>query len=192
MSWVTIREVMPPSDIDSSLIEACRAGERDAQRRLFLASKDFVYVTARCFFAGDESTARDVTQDVFLKLFDRIGQFRGESAFRTWLYRLVIHACIDEARRRKRWISIDGDAEDMLKRNAPDGDDRADLSRRVQAAVGKLSPRLKAVMVLKYFEGLSYEEIAEALGTSPGTVASRMNRGHRELARRLSGLRKST
>jgi RNA polymerase sigma-70 factor, ECF subfamily len=194
MSFVTSREVMARTDIDPSLIEACRAGGRDAQRRLFLASKDFVYASARCFFAGDESTARDVTQDVFVKLFDRIGQFRGESSFRTWLYRLVIHACIDETRRRKRWTSIDQvDAEAILERNTDPHEspsaERTELSRLVQAAVGRLSPKLQAVMVLKYFEGLSYDEIAAALGTSRGTVASRMNRGHRELARRLTGLK---
>jgi RNA polymerase sigma-70 factor (ECF subfamily) len=194
MSIVATCEVMPRLEIDALLIDACRSGDHGAQRRLFLASKDFVYTTARCFFPDDESTARDVTQDVFVKLLARITQFRGDSGFRTWLYRMVIHVCIDETRRRRRWTSVDEyDSEANLTLNSTkppsDSGEQAELSRLVQAAVGKLTPKLKAVMVLKYFEGLSYDEIAEALGTSPGTVASRMNRGHRELARRLMHLK---
>jgi len=194
MSLVATCEVMPRLEIDASLIEACRSGDRGAQRRLFLAGKDFVYTTARCFFPDDESTALDVTQDVFVKLFARINQFRGDSGFHTWLYRMVIHVCIDETRRRRRWSSIEEyDSEAILMRDSAespsDSGDQAELSRLVQAAVGKLTPKLKAVMVLKYFEGLSYDEIAGALGTSRGTVASRMNRGHRELARRLMHLK---
>lgn len=194
MSFAATCEVMPRLEIDASLIEACRSGDRGAQRHVFLASKDFVYTTARCFFPGDESTARDVTQDVFVKLFARIQQFRGDSSFRTWLYRMVIHVCIDETRRRRRWASIeDYDPEAILMQNyaKPPSDfgEQAELSRLVQAAVEKLTPKLKAVLVLKYFEGLSYDEIASALGTSRGTVASRMNRGHRDLARRLVHLR---
>jgi RNA polymerase sigma-70 factor (ECF subfamily) len=179
---------------DSSLIEACRNGDRDARRRLFLLSKDFVYSTARCFFSGDENAARDVTQDVFVKLFTSLEQFRGESAFRTWLYRMVIHACIDETRKRKRWaVPLDEDHEALVSR-APAGGGRGEESRRqlaqaVQTAVGRLSPKLKEVLLLKYFEDFSYEEIGASLGLSRGTVASRLNRGHKELARRLGHLK---
>ena len=85
-----------------AVIEACKQGDRDAFRRLFERHKDRVYSVAFYFFGGDEATAADVTQQVFLKLFTRISQFHGEAEFTTWLYRLTTNACVDEQRKRRR------------------------------------------------------------------------------------------
>src|ERR687890_2314253 len=91
------------------VIEACRRGERDAFRRLFETHRDRVYSVALYFFGGDEATASDVTQQVFVKLFDKIGQFHGDAEFTTWLYRMATNACIDEQRKRRRFLPF-GDA----------------------------------------------------------------------------------
>jgi RNA polymerase sigma factor (sigma-70 family) len=85
-----------------AVIEACKQGDREAFRRLFERHKDRVYCVALYFFGGDEATAADVTQQVFLKLFTRIDQFQGEAEFTTWLHRLTTNACVDEQRKRGR------------------------------------------------------------------------------------------
>jgi RNA polymerase sigma-70 factor, ECF subfamily len=175
-----------------TVIEACRRGEREAFRLLFEEHKDRVYSVALYFFGGDEATAGDVTQQVFLKLFTRIGQFRGGSEFTTWLYRLTTNACVDELRRRRRFLQF-GEGwevrEPSGKRTQDDTLARSEVADAVKHAVAQLRPKLRVVMLLKYFEELSYEEIAEVLGCSKGTVASRLNRGHKILARKLGHLR---
>jgi RNA polymerase sigma-70 factor, ECF subfamily len=187
------------------LIEACQCGDREAFRELFEAHKDRVWTVA-LRFTGDESAARDVTQQVFLKLFTSIAGFRHESNFKTWLYRMVANECMDEFRKRRRLIPLDffrpapgaerdedcGGAEMNDWRQEPIQEERLtqlELSEAVLAALAQLKPKLRMAIVLKYFEDLSYEQMAEALGCSMGTVASRLNRGHKELARRLAHLK---
>ena len=89
-----------------AVIEACKLGDRDAFRLLFERHKDRVYSVALYFFGGDEALACDVTQQVFLKLFTRISQYQGEAEFTTWLYRLTTNACIDEQRKRRRFLQF--------------------------------------------------------------------------------------
>ena len=187
------------------LIEACQRGDREAFRELFEAHKDRVWTVA-LRFTGDESAARDVTQQVFLKLFTNIAGFRHESNFKTWLYRMVANECMDEFRKRRRLIPLDffrpdsgaerdedcGGVEMNDWRQEPLQEERLaqlEVSEAVLAALTQLKPKLRMAIVLKYFEDLSYEQMAEALGCSMGTVASRLNRGHKELARRLAHLK---
>jgi RNA polymerase sigma-70 factor (ECF subfamily) len=173
----------------TDLVAACRRGERDAFRALFEAYKDKVYSIA-LRFTGDESLAMDVAQDVFLKLFSTIGDFRGDAAFSTWVYRLVVNRCLDHRRRSWRLIPIADDLLAVLRAPA-DSLDRmlhTEMRQRVRGAVEKLAPELRMVVVLRYTEGLSYEEISEVLGVAIGTVASRLNRAHKLLERRLACL----
>lgn len=187
---------------EERLIEACKQGDREAFRQLFELHKDRVWSIA-LHFIGDETAARDITQQVFLKLFTAINQFRGEAGFSTWLYRMVANACMDEQRRRRRFLSFDffktgneinamDEQQAKQLEQAPAQEDshaQLELSAAVKSAVKELKPKLRIAILLKYFEGLSYEEMAAALGCSAGTVASRLNRGHKELARRLQHLR---
>src|SRR5437660_12681140 len=104
---VATREQLPVKEsIDSRTIAACRRGDREALRVLFEAYKDRVYSIAIYSLGGDETTAADVTQQVFLKLMTRIGQFRGESEFTTWLHRLVVNTCLDERRKQRRFVPL--------------------------------------------------------------------------------------
>jgi RNA polymerase sigma-70 factor (ECF subfamily) len=178
------------TDLRPEVIEACRRGEREAFRALFEAYKDCVYSIARNF-TGDEAAAHDVTQEVFLKLFAAIRGYRGESEFRTWLFRLVVNACVDERRRIRRLVSIrEAPVDAHAAPGSPEtGIARKEVGRQVQSALSALSPKLRLAILLRYVEGLSYEEIAGVTGCSPGTVASRLNRGHKALARRLAHLR---
>lgn len=175
-----------------SVIEACKLGDRDAFRQLFERHKDRVYSVALYFFGGDEATACDVTQQVFLKLFTRINQFQGESEFTTWLYRMTTNACVDEQRKRRRFLQFGEGVEVKEPRATFTTEDRLvgiEVADSVKRAVGALKPKLRVVMLLKYFEEMSYEEIAAVLGLSKGTVASRLNRGHKILARTLGHMR---
>src|SRR5262245_59142290 len=85
----TSRVLMTRHIIDDQTIEACQRGESDALRLVFETYKDRVYSIALCFFNGNEATAKDITQEVFLKLMTAISQFQNRSEFSTWLYRLV-------------------------------------------------------------------------------------------------------
>jgi RNA polymerase sigma-70 factor, ECF subfamily len=178
--------------IDERVIIACQNGDRDALRVLFEEYKDQVYSTAFYWFSGDAAAAADVTQQVFLKLISRINQFRGDSEFTTWLYRLVVNACLDERRKQRRLVSLTDLTLMKTSTREPSQNVRYaqhEISEHVHRAIAKLSPKLRVPILLKYVEGLSYEEIAEVLRCSKGTVASRLNRGHKALAKRLAYLR---
>ena len=183
--------VMAEQLISGQVIEACQQGDRAAFQLLFETYKDKVFSIAVYSSGGDRAVADDVTQQIFLKLFTAIRQFRGDSEFTTWLYRLVVNACLDERRRRRRLLpfgetvamSNPSDKKPQEKQYA-----RREVSEAVQAAIGELKPKFRLPILLKYIEGLSYEEIATVMGCSKGTVASRLNRGHSQLAKRLAHL----
>ena len=185
------RAVMSDRLVDAQVITACQQGDRDAFRVLFEAYKDKVYSIAVYSVGGDKAVAEDITQQVFLKLFSVISQFRGNSEFTTWLYRLVVNQCLDERRKHNRLMPL-GESE-VMSRPADKKPEakyaQAELAEAVRAAIGELKPKFRMPVLLKYLEGLSYDEIALAMGCSKGTVASRLNRAHAELARRLGHLR---
>lgn len=173
------------------VVEACQSGDEDAFRVLFESHKDRVYSIA-LRYAGDSAAAMDIAQETFLKLLSSIQQFRGDSSFESWLYRLVVNSCLDYHRRRRRFLPMVDEALDMFR--APRESALHDLLReeqeeRVQQVVAQLPAEQRMVVVLRYTEGLSYEEIADLLGCRRGTVASRLNRAHKALERRLSHLR---
>lgn len=177
-------------EIDPELLEACRSGDRDAFRALFEMYKDKVYSIA-LRYSGNSATAMDITQDVFVTLFSQIARFRGDSSFDTWLYRLVANRCLDQRRKFSRIVPLIGEA--ILRRFHVNERVTGDLIRSqtrgsIQAAIARLAPELRMAVVLRYTQGLSYDEMAEALNCARGTVASRLNRAHKELARRLSHL----
>jgi len=178
-------------ELSTEIIEACRVGERDAFRALYDLYKDRVYSIALYFFHGDRSLASDITQEVFVKLMTSIRQFRGDAGFSTWLYRLVVNACLDVARSRKPDVTF-SDCRRIEEFAAPAPQEesyaREQMAHSVRAAVSALPPKFRIAVLLRYFEDLSYEEMAAALGCSPGTVASRLSRSHKMLAERLKGV----
>lgn len=176
--------------IDARVIRACQEGDREAFRQLFEAYKDRVFSIA-CYSLGNQAAADDVTQQIFVKLFTRIGQFRGDSEFTTWLYRLVINSCLDERRKQKRFLPVEEFpmSKAIYKKSPETGYERREIAGSVREAIGGLKPKMRLPIILKYIEGLSYEEIAGVLGCSKGTVASRLNRAHKALAKRLGHLR---
>ena len=176
---------------DSKLLEDCRRGDPEAFELLFELYKDMVYSVA-FHLCGNPDLAEDLTQNVFLKLLTRIRQFRGDSEFTTWLYRVVVNAFLDHKRAAKPQVSLE-DAMDAPNLRGAAPQDRA-VSRRetaeaVRAAMASLSYKLRLPLVLRYVAGLSYDEIASTLEITKGTVASRLSRGHAQMAKKLSYLK---
>jgi RNA polymerase sigma-70 factor (ECF subfamily) len=169
-------------------------GDRVAFRTLYDMYKDRVYSIALYFFHGERGVAGDVTQQVFLKLMTSIGQFRGDAAFSTWLYRLVVNACLDVARRRAADAAVavrSPRATVVATSSQEEAYARAQDATSVRAAISTLPAKFRIAVLLRYFDDLSYEQMAEALGCSMGTVASRLSRGHKMLAERLKNLDRS-
>jgi RNA polymerase sigma-70 factor, ECF subfamily len=181
-------------EVSAEIIECCRQGDRAAFHALYDAYKDKVYSISLYFFHGDAAAASDATQQVFLKLITGIGRFRGESEFSTWLYRLVVNTCLDNAKAGRRREALTDDARwaEIAVPSAEADLARAEVAGKVQAALSSLPPKLRLPVLLRYFEDLSYGEMAEALNCSAGTVASRLHKGHQLLAQKLAKLRGAT
>ena len=180
------------AEVGPETIDACRRGDRAAFRTVYNAYKDRVFSIALYTLHGNADLAADVTQQVFVKLMNSIAKFRGDSEFSTWLYRLVTNACLDAQRRLKsRSFAVDSNVLETLPDPASleKAFARTQTAELVKRAVSALPSKLRLAMLLRYFDELSYEEIAVALNCSRGTVASRLNRGHRLLAKSLASLR---
>jgi RNA polymerase sigma-70 factor (ECF subfamily) len=172
--------VQLPVTVPADLIEACQKGSRPAFRRLFEAYRGRVYSTAR-HILGSDAAAKDVTQQVFLAAWRHLDRFDSEAEFAPWLYRVAVNTCLNERRRLGRFVDTE-----PREPTAVPGQEQAVLARQIQTALGQLSPKLRVPLVLRHIEGLSYDEIAEVLGCTMGTVASRLSRAHRAMAVVLS------
>lgn len=148
---------------------------------------------------GDSEDALDVTQDAFLTLFKKIAEFRQDSRFFTWFYRIVVNLSIDQRRKRSSApLVTESDREGTMAELADKKSDTIEklawnefLEKNIQASLLKISPNLRVVTVLRYIEGLSYAEIADVLDCSIGTVKSRLNRAHKNLEASLQPVIKS-
>jgi RNA polymerase sigma-70 factor (ECF subfamily) len=181
---------MVVEETERALVEGCQRGDADAFRGLFERYKDRVYSVA-LRYSGDPAIAQDISQDTFLKLFSAIGSFRGESGFESWLYRLVVNRCFDQKRGARRLMPLLDELLSALHspdRSVLDEVLRSEVSAQVGSVVAGLPPEQRIVVILRYTQGLSYEEIAGILGCSTGTIGSRLNRAHRAIGRRLSHL----
>ena len=181
-------QALSDHEVSREIIEACRQGNREALRVLYETYKDKVYSIALYYFHGDGATASDITQQVFLKAMTGFAQFRGDAAVSTWLYRLTANACRDRSRSAVR-REVASDPTDLARVAVANSHDdallRGEESARVRAAIASLPGKLRLPVLLRYFEDMSYGELARALACSPGTVASRLNRGHQLLREKL-------
>jgi RNA polymerase sigma-70 factor (ECF subfamily) len=190
---------MVPDD-DGELIRVLATGDpgerREALGQLFDRHQRRVFNVAWRVL-GDRVLAEDVVQEVFTRLPRVAKGFRGDASLTSWLYRVTVNRAIDRRRREARRparrfgdtpIEIEGSGlPGRARPTSPEGEARAhERAERVQAALLTLSPKLRAVAVLRYVEGLSYEELAEAIGCSLGTIKSRLNRAHTALAAALA------
>jgi RNA polymerase sigma-70 factor, ECF subfamily len=183
-------------DPDRELLDAAREGSQEAFATLVRRYQGRVYNMALAS-SRSEADAEDLAQEVFIKVFRGLPGFRGDSAFKTWLYRVTVNVMRTNAgrpglfgRMRREEGPPDGD-NDPLDALAAPGDLEADtaLRRLVDGALGRLPDELRAAVMLRDIEGLEYKEIAEVLGIPIGTVMSRIARGRARLRPMLSAAR---
>jgi RNA polymerase sigma-70 factor (ECF subfamily) len=188
-----VRQSQTDSD-ERDTIVAAQQGDRAAFRVLYDRYRDRVY-NLIFYSIGNELSAEDVLQIVFVKIYRGLPGFRFESSLATWIYRITINECLNQQRGRNAqhipFEALLGSDDELDKGSAPDLQ-HAEGERReiIHRAVMELSPKLRAVVALKYLEELSYGEIASVLECSQGTVASRLNRALSNLEERLRPLRR--
>ncbi len=180
-------------DSDAQLVKQCiEERSSEAFSKLYEKYKRPVFSTAYRLL-GNQPLAVDATQEVFLLVFRKLEQFDFRAGFSSWLYRCAVNVILDVGRKARReravtFSELSRGSEDIGESLAPSRTPPVDqalleseTSQAVQEALLKLSPKLRTVLVLRYMEGLSYEEIAYVLGRSLGTVKSRISRGHEQL-----------
>jgi RNA polymerase sigma-70 factor (ECF subfamily) len=181
---------------EAALVRRCTAGEQSACAELVAGHERMVYQLA-LHLLGDRDEALDLSQEVFLRVFRTIHTFRGQSALRTWIYRIVIN----QARNRQRWwrrrhrndqVSLDQHVQqhgEPLALNDATSPDRVlahkELAERLWAALNGLPFDQRTVIVLREIDGLSYDDIAYSLGVAVGTVKSRLTRARQTLRQQL-------
>ncbi len=184
---------------DLRLVEALRCGEEQAYEELLHRFQQPVYALAFRLL-DDPAGASDVVQEVFLKVFRSIGRFRGQSTLKTWIYRITVNEAHNARRwffrHRRREVDLDSGPEDTRdwKENIPD-ESRTPFEQAfgseqrlmVEDALEKINPIFREAVVLRDISDLSYEEVAEILGVSLGTVKSRILRGREALREELAG-----
>lgn len=184
---------------DEVLVKAAQQGDMASFEELVARHRDKMY--ARAFsIVRNEEEAMDLSQEAWIKAWQRLRQFEGESSFTTWLTRITINLCLDQLRRNQRFRtdplpeSQDDPAawERLLPpvwTNPTERLERHEIRQRIDEAMAQLSEAHRTVLILHEFEGLEYKEIAEHVGISIGTVMSRLFYARRRLAQLLAGLR---
>ncbi len=181
-------------------MRASQQGDTQAFEELVVRHRDKIYARAYTIMRSEEE-AIDLSQEAWVKGWQKLAQFHGESSFGTWMTRIVINLCLDQLRRlkRQRAESIEAIAEESggIERQMPivavnptAGLERAELRQRIDKALGQLSHEHRTVLVLHEFDELEYKEIARVMGCSIGTVMSRLFYARRRLAALLADLKK--
>jgi len=185
---------------DPALVRAAQGGDMAAFEELVARHRDKLYARAYSMMRNEEE-AIDLSQEAWVKGWQRLRQFQGESSFGTWMTRIVINLCLDQLRKQKRQraesIEEMGEESGGVERHMPvvtvnptEGLERAELRQRIDRALGQLSYEHRTALVLHEFEELEYKEIAKVMGCSIGTVMSRLFYARRKMAALLADLKK--
>jgi RNA polymerase sigma-70 factor (ECF subfamily) len=175
---------------ETDMISRCQRGDQEALKEIFDKYHKKVYSIAYGVVRHREK-ALDIVQEVFIKLFRSIKNFKGRSQFYTYLYRMVMNTSIDHARKvGKQFVSsLDEEGSFEPRDEAEKGPERIllqkELEEKVKLAMDKLPAEQKAALIFRDVEGLSYQEMAEAMGCSIGTVMSRLHYGRKKMQESL-------
>lgn len=186
-------------DEEAALLEGLRQGDESAYEALIARYEHPVYSLV-CRLADDASEAPDMVQEVFVKIFRNVASFRGDSSLKTWIYRIAVN----QARNHRRWFSRHrrqevglepepGDTQgyqDWLEDPGPSPFELTfdrETQELVEVALKEIAPAFRSALILREIDGLSYEQIAEVLEISLGTVKSRILRGRNALKKNLAG-----
>ncbi len=181
---------------DQDLVRASRRGDEEAFRELVERYQRKVVAVA-LGMVHNRDDAVEIAQETFVKAYENLDRFKGESSFYTWLYRIVVNRAIDFQRRERRhptvgledWSGGGENYEEVLKEerltDPYQETESREVGARVTAAINELTPDHKAVILLREVEGLSYEEISRVMQCSKGTVMSRLHYARKKLQKRL-------
>jgi RNA polymerase sigma-70 factor (ECF subfamily) len=183
---------------DEQLVKTCLQGDSQAFEELAVKYQNKIYALAYRYM-GNEEDAYDMAQEAFIKAYRSLRSFKGDSSFGTWMYRIATNVCLDELRKRKRRIvtlsldeplaTRDGDeVEKEIADTAPTADiiyEQKELSQYIQQVLSEMKPDHKITIVLRDIMDLTYEEIAQVLDCSIGTVKSRLSRARDSLRKKL-------
>jgi RNA polymerase sigma-70 factor (ECF subfamily) len=188
------------SATDVELVAASQAGDMLAFEELVARHRDKIYARAFSMMRNEEE-AIDLSQEAWVKAWQRLKQFQGDSSFATWMTRIVINLCLDQLRRQKRTRaeSIEQLDEELggverqmpvIATNPSEGLERSELRKRIDKAMNQLSYEHRTVLILHEFEEMEYKQIAKVMNCSIGTVMSRLFYARRRLASLLQSLKK--
>jgi RNA polymerase sigma-70 factor, ECF subfamily len=184
-----LSEAMEPGDAeDFQWIGSFKSGKEEGFNRLVLKHKDRIFGLCLRLMAGDRDEAEDAAQETFVKVYQGLKDFRMESRFSSWVYRIAVNTCKNrlvsrpyrDSRRHRDLDAADSDG-------APSAPSPAQVleakgkRERIEEAIARLPEEQRILVVLRDVEGRSYEEIAGTTGLNPGTLKSRLNRGRRQL-----------
>ena len=185
---------------DHELVAAARRGDRDAFRTLFERYHRRAYALA-FGVVRHQDDALDIVQDAFIKAHKYLDKFEGNSSFYTWLYRIVMNLAIDHLRKHRRVKPVELDEshfdeaagdDSLLPKILGGNPGRALMDKqirgRIDQALGELSDNHRAVLIMRELEGMSYEEMAQAMGCSKGTIMSRLFHARKNMQRQLLDL----
>jgi RNA polymerase sigma-70 factor (ECF subfamily) len=185
---------------DPTLVRKAQRGNMAAFEELVARHRDKIYARALSMMRNEEE-AIDLSQEAWVKGWQRLKQFQGEASFGTWMTRIVINLCLDQLRKQKRQRAesieeIDEESGGVERQmpvvtvNPTAGLERLELRQRIDQALNQLSYEHRTVLVLHQFEEMEYKQIAKTMGCSIGTVMSRLFYARRKLAALLADLKK--
>ena len=176
---------------ERALIDRASGGDPEAFNQLMEQHERRMYAVALRMCANRED-AQDCLQEAMLRVYRAIGNFKGESSFSTWVYRITMNTCLDELRRKKNKQSASLD--DLLDEGWAPADERtspekhavrAETARILHQTIRELPEDMRAAVVLRDIQGYAYEEIAKILDINVGTIKSRISRGREKLREKL-------
>lgn len=196
----------PTAETDAELVRRAQGGDEAAFGELVRAHYETAFRTAQSILRH-EHDARDVVQEVWIVVWKKLSAFRGDAKFSTWLHPIVVRRALDHLRKRRRWFDrflpfrAEGDdapadggdvmpaAPEPVAEETPRDDlERGERNLRFERALASLPPKHRTVLALREIQGLSYEEIAQAMECRLGTVMSRLYHARRLLLRKLKDL----
>jgi RNA polymerase sigma-70 factor (ECF subfamily) len=178
---------------ESNWIDRARAGDQEAFARLIEMYQTPIFNLAYRML-GDPAEAEDAAQEAFMRAYSRLASFDPCRSFKTWLFSIASHHCIDRLRKRRlTWLSLEepvsADVAPALAEQSPGPEEqmvRGEQAALIQKHLGRLSPDDRLVVVMRYWYDFSYEEIAEATGGTVSAVKSRLHRARLALAEKLA------
>lgn len=185
-----------PEPITPELIQKAVRGSQQAFRAIVEANQGFVYAVA-FRFVNDSQDAEDITQEVFVRLWKNLHAYKQEVKLTTWLYKIVTNRCLDflksrHGRQRKNKVDVEKQHE-LTTHSTPEKEfQQQELTLIIYAAAEELTPKQKAVFILRDLEGLTQEEVSEALSMSTGNVKSNLFYARQKMTEKLKAYYQTT